>query len=95
MLQIKVKTETVRFSIPVPYFILTLGVSILSSEFFYRQINKLLVKSQESEENKMSFTMPRLNKKELKTIIKELRNHKGLELVNVKSKDDTEVRIRA
>ena len=39
--------------------------------------------------------MPRFNKKELKTIIKELRNHKGLELVNVKSKDDTEVRIRA
>jgi hypothetical protein len=95
MLKIKVKTETVRFSIPVPYFILTIGVSILSSEFLYRKINKLLVKHKENEEKEISFTMPLLNKKELKTIIKELKKHKGLELVNVKSKDDTEVRIRA
>ena len=93
MFKVKVKTGSVRLSIPVPYFILNIGVSILSSEFLYRQANRLMVKSMEDKE--MSFPFPRLNKKELKIIIKELKSHRGLELVNVKSKDGTKVIIRS
>jgi hypothetical protein len=37
---------------------------------------------------------PSIDKTELKHIIKELKKHKGLELVNVKAQDGTEVIVR-
>ena len=92
MLNVKVKTKTVRLSIPVPYVILNIGISIISSELVNRLINKWVKESMKEKE--YAFTMPPLNKKELKSIVSELRKHKGLGLVNVKAKDGTEVAIR-
>lgn len=43
---------------------------------------------------KIDFTFPLLDKKMLKPIVKELKNHKGIVLVDVKAKDGTEVKIR-
>jgi hypothetical protein len=40
MLHIKVKAKDVRFTIPVPYAILTIFISILSSKFLHQQANK-------------------------------------------------------
>lgn len=92
MLKVKVKTKAVRFSMPVPYVILNIGISIISSQLINRLINKWVQASMQEKEQ--TFTMPSLNKKELKSIVSELKMHKGLWLVDVKAKDGTEVVIK-
>lgn len=92
MLKVKVKTESVRFSIPVPYVVLNIGISAISSQLVNRLINKWIRASMKEKEQ--TFTMPPLNKKELKVIVNELKMHKGLCLVNFKAKDGTEVVIK-
>lgn len=42
----------------------------------------------------MDFAFPRINKKTLKPIVKELKNYKGIVLVEVKAKDGTEVKVK-
>ncbi|TQR12804.1 hypothetical protein [Psychrobacillus soli] len=92
MINIKVKTKGVRFSLPVPYLFLNLGIFILTSEFVQKQVNKWIKESM--KENEMPFTIPQLNKKELGKIVSELKKHRGLEIVDVQAKDGTEVFIR-
>lgn len=92
MLNVKVKTKEIRFSIPVPYVILDLGISIISSQLLNRLINKWVKESMKEKEQ--SFTMPQINKKDLRKIVKELKKNKGLRLVEVKAQDGTEVSIR-
>lgn len=92
MLTVKVKTKKVRLFIPVPYVLLNIGVSILSSEFLNRQVNKWAKES--VKEKELVFIIPRFNKKELRTIVKELKNHRGIELVKVKTDDGIEVCIK-
>jgi len=92
MLNVKVKTKGVRFSLPVPYLFLNLAISILSSEFVNKQMNKWIKESMKEKE--MSFIIPQLDKKELGKIVRELKIHRGLEIVDVQAKDGTEVFIR-
>lgn len=92
MLYIKVKTKDVRFTIPVPYAILTICNSILSSKFLHQQANKWT--KEHFERKKLDFTIPQIDKETLKPIIQELKNYKGLVLVDVKAKDGTEVKVK-
>lgn len=92
MISVKVKTKGVRFSLPVPYLLINLGILILSSEFLHKQMNKWIKESMKEKE--MTFTIPQLDKKELGKIVKELKSHRGLEIVDVHAKDGTEVFIR-
>lgn len=92
MLSVKVKIKAVWLYIPVPYVILNVGISIISSELLNRLINKWVKGS--TKEKEQSFTMPSLKKQELKNIVSELKKHKGLGLVNVKAKDGAEVIIK-
>ncbi|WP_391117033.1 hypothetical protein [Psychrobacillus sp. L3] len=92
MLNVKVKSKAVRLSIPVPYLVLNIGITILSSQLLNKMINKWTIESM--KEKGMSFAIPQLNKSELKEIVKELKRHRGLNLVDVKAKDGTEVFIR-
>ncbi|MFJ5770424.1 hypothetical protein [Psychrobacillus sp. NPDC093180] len=92
MISVKVKTKGVRFSLPVPYLLINLGILILSSEFLHKQMNKWIKESMKEKE--MIFTIPQLDKKELGKIVKELKSHRGLEIVDVHAKDGTEVFIR-
>ncbi|MEK4487029.1 hypothetical protein MHH81_15890 [Psychrobacillus sp. FSL H8-0484] len=92
MLNVKVKSKNVRLSIPVPYMILNIGITILSSQLLNKMINKWTVENKKEKE--MLFTIPQLDKKELKEIVKEMKRHRGLEIVDVKAKDGTEVFIR-
>lgn len=92
MLSVKMKIKAVRLYIPVPYVILNIGISVISSELVNRLINKWAKESMKEKEQ--SFTMPSLNKQELKNIVNELKKHKGLRLVNVKAQDGTEVIIK-
>ena len=92
MLNVKVKTESMRFYIPVPYVIINIGISLISSQLINRLINKWVQESMKEKEQ--TFTMPPLNRKELKSIVSELKKHRGLRLLDVKAKDGTEVVIK-
>jgi hypothetical protein len=95
MLQLKVKTKEVRFTIPVPYAILHFGISILSSKILHNQMNKWLNHQNEHKnDQQFSLTIPQIDKKLLKLVIKELQKHKGLVLVDVKANDGTEVLVK-
>ncbi|MEC1525339.1 hypothetical protein P9D43_25405 [Neobacillus niacini] len=91
MLYVKVKAKDVRLTIPVPYALLTIFNSILSSKFVHQQANKWT--REHFEKRKLDFSIPQLNKEMLKPIIKELKHHKGIVLVDVKAKDGTEVKV--
>ncbi|MET3193367.1 hypothetical protein [Bacillus sp. OAE603] len=95
MLKLKVKTKEVRFTIPVPYAILHLGISILSSKILHNQMNKWLNHQDGyTDDKKFTLTIPQIDKKLLKLVVKELRKHKGLVLVDVKANDGTEVLVK-
>jgi hypothetical protein len=93
MLHVKVKTNETKFSIPVPYVLLNIGISIITSKLLIRHANKWSKPHLDKKKN-IAFTIPSIDKSELKRIIKELKKHKGLELVNVRSQDGTEVIVR-
>ncbi|MFS0690102.1 hypothetical protein AB1K89_12795 [Sporosarcina sp. 179-K 8C2 HS] len=86
------KTDKVRLFIPIPYVFLTIGIMIMSSERLQKLINKWIV--EHSEDKEKVFAIPPIDKKELRAIVTELKNHKGLGLVNVKAKDGTEVIVK-
>jgi hypothetical protein len=90
MITIKVKTKNKGFSVPIPYTILNLGVSVISSSALTNLINKQTKNG--NEKASLLISTP-IDKKLLKQMIHELKLHKGTELVNVKAKDGTEIRI--
>ncbi|MBD8070727.1 hypothetical protein [Bacillus sp. PS06] len=92
MLTIKVKTKDTRFTIPIPSVILNVAVSILSSKLLQRQMEKWT--KDHRERKNVDITIPQIDKNILKPILKELKKHKGLVLVDVKTSDGTEVKIR-
>jgi len=92
MMHVKVKAKDVRFTVPVPYIVLTIVLSILTSKWIQQQVNKW-TKTYFDRKN-IDFTFPLIDKEMLKPIIKELQNYKGLVLVDVKAQDGTEVKIR-
>lgn len=88
MVDIKVKTKEVKFSIPIPYSILSLSVSMLSTSVINRIANRW------TKNYTDTLTIPPLDKRLLKQIIHELKKHKGTELVYVKAKDGAEIKIK-
>lgn len=92
MMHVKVKTKDIRFTIPVPYVILNVAISILTSKFIQQNLNKWT--KEHFEKNKIDFAFPLLDKKTLQPIVKEMKNYKGIVLVDVKAKDGTEVKVR-
>ncbi|MGA4718615.1 hypothetical protein [Fictibacillus nanhaiensis] len=92
MLHVNVKTKEAKFSIPVPYVLLNIGISLITSKVFIRHANKW--SKPHLDKKNINFSFPSIDQSELKHIIKELKKHKGLELVNVKAQDGTEVIVR-
>ncbi|MBD7963078.1 hypothetical protein [Fictibacillus norfolkensis] len=92
MLHVNVKTNETKFSIPVPYVLLNIGISILTSKLLIRHANKW--SKPHLDKKNINFSFPSIDRSELKHIIKELKKYKGLELVNVRSQDGTEVIVR-
>ncbi|MFC7686321.1 hypothetical protein [Ureibacillus sp. GCM10028918] len=92
MMHVKVKTQDVRLSIPIPYTLLNLVISVISSNLFQQKMSKWT--KDHFERKEMEFPFPVIDKKTLKPIIEELKNYKGLVLVDVKAQDGTEVKIR-
>ena len=92
MMHVKVKAKDVRFTIPIPYAILNIAISILSSKFLQQNANKWT--KEYFERKQRDFTFPLIDKEMLKPIINELKKYKGIVLVDVKAKDGTEVKVR-
>lgn len=92
MMHVKVKTKGFRLNIPMPYAMLNIVISILSSKLLQRNLNKWT--KEPFERKKIDFTFPIIDKNTLKPIVKELKNYKGIVIVDVKAKDGTEVKVR-
>ncbi|MCU9614425.1 hypothetical protein OEV98_12845 [Caldibacillus lycopersici] len=92
MITIKVKTNGKKFFVPIPYGLLNLGINILSSDFITKQLNKAVKGN--GEDKKSTFTMPPLEKENLKKVVKELKKYRGYEIVKIKDKDGTEIFIK-
>lgn len=92
MMHVKVKAKNIRLSIPVPYVILNIAISILSSKLLQQSLNKWT--KEHFERKKIDFTFPQIDIETLKPIVKELKNYKGIVLVDVKANDGTEVKVR-
>jgi hypothetical protein len=94
MIKVSIRTDKKQsFTIPVPYALLQVSSSILSSEWLWKRIVKLSNKHTEkpiSLENLVSET----NRHLLKHLIKEIKQYRGLELVNVSLKDGTKVKVK-
>lgn len=89
---VKVKAKGIRLAIPIPYFIIDIAITILTSKFFQKCLNKWTKKH--FERKSLDFTFPLIDKRNLKLVIEELKNYKGLMLVDVQAKDGTVVKIR-
>ena len=92
MLHVKVKAKDVRLTIPIPYAILNIAISIFCSKLFHQNINKWT--KEHFERKRLDVTFPLIDKKTLMPIIKELKHYKGIVLVDIKAKDGTEVQVR-
>ncbi len=92
MIKIRIKTDkNYSFTIPVPLAVLHASSSILSSETVWRKVSKQI---NQHTKYTINSEHPKFIKPYLKQIIKELKYHRGLVLVDIKLKDGTSVLIR-
>ncbi|WP_413306056.1 hypothetical protein AA0X95_04990 [Bacillus sp. 1P10SD] len=89
MMKIKIKVKAKRFIIPVPYAFLHLSIGILTSKRILVHVNRAIEKKAKNK-----FQIPSINKNDLKPLLRELSEHKGLLLLETSLKDGTEVSIR-
>src|SRR6478735_12039988 len=92
MIHVKVKTKEARFNIPIPYALLNVVISVVFSKFIQKHADKWT--KEHFKRKELNFTFPLIDKSMLKPIVKELKKHKGMVLVDVKATDGTEVRVR-
>lgn len=92
MMHVKVKSKDVRINIPVPYALFNLAISIYTSSLFQKNLHKWT--KEHFERKKMDFTFPIIDKKVVKSLVKDLKSYKGIVLVDVKAQDGTEVKVR-
>ena len=88
MLKVKLKVKDKRFSIPVPYAVLNLVSLIITSKRINRLINKAIKK------DGSKFTIPEIERKDLKPLLQGMSKHSGVILVETKLKDGTEVEVK-
>ncbi|GLC87115.1 hypothetical protein [Lysinibacillus piscis] len=92
MMRVQVKAKDIRLSIPVPYILLNMAVAIICSALLQKMLNKWT--QAYFEKHKVHFTFPVIDKTILQPIVKELKNYRGMVLVDVKAQDGTEVKVR-
>ena len=88
MLKVKIKTKDRKFTVPVPYALLTIISAVLTSKRLVRIANRAI------EKEGKSFKVPKIDRKDLKPLLRALSEQKGLVLVETKLKDGTEVLVR-
>lgn len=91
MLKIQVRSNEKNFFIPVPYGILSIGTTVLSSDYLNKRINEVANRSKKDED--VPIVVPKFDKKELRRIIKVLKQYRGMEIVHIKEKNGSEISI--
>jgi hypothetical protein len=89
MIKIKIKVKDRRFIIPVPYAILHLSTRVFTFKRILVLINRTIEKNGQNH-----FQIPYISRNELKPLLKELSDQRGLLLLETSLKDGTEVSIR-
>ena len=89
MIKVKIKVNSRRFTIPVPYAFLHLFIRIITSKRILMLANRII-----EEKAKKKFQIPYIKKADLEPLLKELTMQKGLLLVETSLKDGTEVSVR-
>lgn len=95
MLKVKIKTDSnIKITVPVPYSILRLSSSLLTSRAVWQYVDKKwLAKHTDAANFPLDPANIEVLKKYIKLLIRELHNYKGLVLVDVRSQDGTKVLI--
>ncbi|WP_223595555.1 hypothetical protein [Neobacillus bataviensis] len=88
MLKVRVKLKEKKVTIPVPYPILNLLLRLITSKRITSLVNKAI------ENDGKKFTIPQIDRKDVKPLIKALIEQRGLTLVETKLKDGTEVTVQ-
>lgn len=94
MLKIKIKTNKVAFSLPVPYTILKAGSTIIGSKKFQTQMHKWANQNNEQYQIPAALFTTLLNRQLLNELIRELGKQKGTLLVDARLQDGTEVMVK-
>ncbi|MBS4205677.1 hypothetical protein [Lederbergia citrea] len=94
MIKVKVKLkDKPAFTVPLPYLLLRTGGWIVSSRPFWKLINSKVVK-EHLDENEKSWIPGSIDRRDIKELLKTIRQYKGLKIVEVKDKDGTEVVVK-
>ncbi len=88
MLTVKLKVNKKRFFIPVPYPFIYMVGWIATSKRITRLINN------EIKKDGSKFVIPEIEWKDLKLLLRVFSKHSGLVLVETKSADGTEVKVK-
>ncbi|MFJ5715320.1 hypothetical protein [Neobacillus sp. NPDC093127] len=88
MLKVRVKVKDKKFTVPVPYPVLNIVSTVITSKRFNRFVNQAI------ERDGRKFVVPQIERKDLKPLLKALVKHKGLTLVDTKLNDGTEVTVK-
>lgn len=89
MIKVKVQAKGIRLMVPIPYALLHLIISIMTSKKIVSLANRAIEK-----EGKKKFQIPDICSNDLKPLLRELSKQKGLLLVETTLKDGTEVSIK-
>jgi hypothetical protein len=89
MIKIKIKVKARRFIIPVPYAFLHLAIGILTSKKVLVLVNRAIEKKAKGK-----FQIPYISRSDLKPLLREFSEQRGLLLVEISLNDGTNVSIR-
>jgi len=94
MIKVSITTDKKRsFTIPVPYTLLRAGSSLLLSQKLWKFVIDVTNKYAEKPLPVMILD-PHTTKQQLHDLLKIIKQHKGLELVDVTLQDGTKVHVR-
>lgn len=88
MIRVSVKVKDKRFTVPVPYPVLNLVSTVITSKRFIRLVNQAI------ERDGRKFIVPQIERKDLKPLLKAFVEYKGVTLVETKLTDGTEVTVK-
>jgi len=94
MLKVKVKLKDRReFTVPLPYALLHAGGWVASSPMLWKFVNNTVIQKN-VEENAKTFIPTSIDRKAVRTLLREIKRYKGLTIVEVKDKEGTEVVVQ-
>jgi hypothetical protein len=88
MIKVKIRNKGRNFTIPVPYTLLNIFSTILTSRTAIRIANRAI------EKDGKNFKLPQLDRNDLKPLLQALSENKGIVLVEIKLMDGTEVLVK-